>query len=142
MMKGGGKPMGKKWFWIISISTLLGLIVVMPAPAWTVTQIKTKTLPIAGEVTFTSAFQAADGETITIEIWPTDPSVTISDVQLMKVTPKPKQGCSGCYIEVSGVGDHDVEVTLHNSRPGKSTFHLWLYLSSGEHIGVNVKFGR
>jgi len=107
-----------------------------------VTKIKTKTLPIAGDVTFTSSFRAANGETITIEIWPADASVTISDVRLTKVTPKPKQGCSGCSIEVSGTGDHDVNVTLHNSRPGKSTFHLWLYLSTGEHLGVNVQFGR
>lgn len=132
----------KKQLWLICLVAVLSLMVATPALAWTVTKIKTKTLPIAGEVTFTSSFRATDRETIAIEIWPADSSVTISDVQLTKVTPKPKQGCSGCYIEVSGEGDHDVDVTLHNTRSGKSTFHLWLYLSTGEHIGVNVQFGR
>jgi hypothetical protein len=119
---------------------LLSLVAMTPVLAWEVTKIKTKTLPIAGEVTFTSSFHAADGETITITIWPANSSVTISDVQLVKVTPKPKQG--GGSIDVSVVDDHDVNVTLHNTRVGKSTFHLWLYLSTGEHLGVNVQFGR
>ena len=132
----------KKWFWSICVVALLSLVMATPVLAWTVTQTKTKTLPIAGAVTFTSSFRAADGETITITIWPANSAVTISNVELIKVTPTPKQGCNGCSIAVSGTGDHDVDVTLHNSRPGRSTFHLWLYLSTGEHVGVNVQFGR
>lgn len=128
----------RKWLWPILVVALLSLVAT-PALAWTVTETKTKTLPIAGEVTFTSSFHATDGETITITVWPVNPSVTISNVQLVKVTP---QGCSGCSIAVSGTGDRDVDVTLHNVRSGKSTFHLWLYLSTGEHLGVNVQFGR
>jgi len=129
----------RKWVWIFCVVGLLTLVVATPALAWTVTETKTKTLPIAGQVTFTSAFRASDGETITITIWPVNSSITISDVKLVKVTPK---GCGTCRIAVSGAGDHDVNVTLHNPRSGKSTFHLWLYLSTGEHLGVNVQFGR
>jgi len=132
----------KKKLCVIFTVILLALVATAPTLAWTVTKIKTKTLPIAGDVTFTSSFRAADGDTITITIWPANPSVTISDVELVKVTPKPKRGCPGCSIAVIRTGDHDVEVTLHNTRQGKSTFHLWLYLSTSEHLGVNVQFGR
>jgi hypothetical protein len=132
----------RKWLWNICAVALLSLVVVTPALAWTATKTKTKTLPIAGAVTFTSAFSATNGDTITITIWPVNPSVTISDVQLVKITPKPKQGCAGYSIAVSGTGDQEVDVTLRNTRPGKSTFHLRLYLSTGEHVGVNVQFGR
>ncbi len=132
----------RKTLCALGLVLVLALVTVIPASAWTVTKIKTKTLPIAGEVTFTSSFRARDGDTITIQIWPADSQVSISDVELRRVTPRPKRGCPGCYIEVSGAGDHDVDVTLHNTRTGKSTFHLWLYLSTGEHVGVNVQFGR
>ncbi|RMF29732.1 MAG: hypothetical protein D6759_13315 [Chloroflexi bacterium] len=132
-----GKRIGLALFILVSLA-----VAVTPAFAWTVTQIKTKTLPTAGDVTFTSSFRATDGETIAITIWPDDPSVTIEDVQLRKVTPQPKQGCAGCRIEVFGTGDYDADVTVHNTRSGKSTFHLWVYLSTGEHLGVNVQFGR
>jgi hypothetical protein len=125
------------------VAVLLSVLVATPALAWTVTGTKTKDLSVAGQVTFDSAFSASDGETITININPLDyPSVTITDVTLEKVTPKPRGGCPGCGIAVSGTGDHDVDVTLTNTRSGKSTFHLWLYLSTGEHLGVNVNFGR
>jgi len=140
----------RKWLCAAGVLTLLSLGVMTPALAWTATraqgegvaQIKSKTLPIAGRVTFTSSFRAADGETVTIAIWPADPSVAISDVQLVRVTPKPKRGCEGCGIEVAEADEREVSVTLHNTRPGKSTFHLWLYLSTGEHLGVNIHFGR
>lgn len=132
----------RRALWVALLVPLLRFLPAGPAAGWTVTEIKTKTLPIAGTVTFTSSFRAADGETITLQIWPSDNRVTIRDVVLTKVTPRRKQGCDGCSIDVSGTGDHDADVTLHNPRPGKSTFHLWLYLSTGEHVGVNVHFGR
>jgi hypothetical protein len=132
----------RKWLWNICAVALLSLVVATPALAQTVTKTKTKTLPIAGAVTFTSAFSATNGDTITITISPVNPSVTISDVQLVRITPKHQQGCVGCSIAVSGTGDQAVDVTLRNPLPGKSTFHLRLYLSTGEHVGVKVKFGR
>jgi len=126
----------RKCLWSISVVAFLSLVMATLALSWTVTEWKTKTLPIAGDVLFTSSFSAANGETITITISPANSGITISDVVLDKVTPK---GCTGCSIEVSNNTGHTVDVKLTNPGPGK-TFHLSLYLSTGEKLGVNVQF--
>lgn len=126
---------------VLMVSLALSMFPTAASP-WTVTETKTKTLPIAGDVTFTSSFSAASGETITITIWPVDASITIGSVVLDKATPKPKSLDSALTNIVTGEpydGGHKIDVTLNNGQ-GFTTFHLWLYLSSGEHIGVNVHF--
>jgi hypothetical protein len=106
------------------------------ASAFTVTKWKTKELSVAGNVTFTSSISATDGETITISI--TNTTATISNVVLKKATPKPKN--SAAYIDNIAVAGDGKSVSLEVNNAGKKTLHLWLYLNTGEHVGVNVHF--
>ncbi|MFQ5871213.1 MAG: hypothetical protein ACE5IB_03525 [Candidatus Geothermarchaeales archaeon] len=108
---------------------------VTPVLAYT-TKTKTKSLSIAGDVEFTSSFNGvSDDELMTIEIDPVDSSVTIDHVDLVKATPKPKQpGVEDCSSSNNQGDSIDVQCVFGD----KKNLHLWVYLSTGEHIGVNV----
>lgn len=108
----------------------------------------TDTLDIAGEIEFTSRFcDCEDGDYITIEIIPTDSSVTIghkkpppaSDyVESAKATPH--KATNDSWVEQSGGDDYTATVLLHKVIDKAHIIHLWVYLSTGEHIGVNAQF--
>lgn len=98
-----------------------------------------ETLYVAGEVTFTSSFcNCLDGETITIEITPADAGVTVDSVVFKKATPHWKTNES--WAEQVGLTSYTADVMLHWVTEKTHTIHLWLYLSTGEHIGVNAHF--
>jgi len=119
----------------VVLGALLLAFLAAPALAYTV-EWKTKSLPIAGDVYFTSSFHASEGDTITIEIQPADESVNITRVELVKATPKPKM--PGGSIGILSYGVDGKSATLDVHFDSKKTLHLWVYLSTGEHIGVNV----
>lgn len=137
--------------WVMALSLVAVFMIYLTlnmspvaASPWTVTKWKTKSLPIAGDVYFTSSISAIDGEEITIEIQPVDSSVTIVSVVLDKPTPKPRDwDPTSTYITQDPSGPynsgHKINVTLKNGQRFK-TFHLWLHLNTGEHLGVNVHF--
>ena len=107
--------------------------------AWDMCETSVETLDVAGEVTFTSSFcNCLDGETITIEITPADPGVTVDSVVFKKATPHWKTNES--WAEQVGLTSYTADVTLHWVTEKTHTIHLWLYLSTGEHIGVNAHF--
>lgn len=104
-----------------------------------VCETSTDTLEVAGEVTFTSSFcNCMDGETITIEIMPADPAVVIDSVVFTKATPHWQTNQS--WAEQAGLTSYTADVILHKWTENTHTIHLWVYLSTGEHIGVNAHF--
>jgi hypothetical protein len=117
------------------------LPVLFPASlyAWDMCETSVETLDVAGEVTFTSSFcNCADGDVITIEIWPADPGVEIDSVVFTKATPHWKTNES--WAEQLGVTFYSADVLLHKVTEKTHTIHLWVYLSTEEHIGVNAHF--
>ena len=117
------------------------LIILFPGNvnAWDVCETSVETLEVAGEVAFTSSFcNCLDGDTITIEITPTDPTVEIESVVFTKATPHWETNQS--WTEEVAVTPYTADVMLHKVTEKTHTIHLWLYLSTGEHIGVNAHF--
>jgi len=106
------------------------------------------------DVIFTSAFylgrQATDWSTsITITIVPVNPSVVVGYdidgvggvetdeyVVINRFTPK---GTNAGVSFVSSTS-YSVTVTVTQGSPPCNSMHLWLYLSTGAHVGVNVQF--
>jgi len=101
-------------------------------------------LDIAGIVMFTPVFHdLTDGSTVTVYILPFDPSVSIKStdpIYVHRVTPK-RTG-DGAYAPDSDLEGYSVDVTAYFGAPPCKTIHLWLYLSTGEHIGVNLQHAR
>jgi len=117
------------------------LIILFPGNvnAWDVCETSVETKEVAGQVTFTSSFcNCLDGDTITIEITPTDPTVEIDSVVFTKATPHWQTNQS--WAEEVAVTPYTADVMLHKVTEKTHTIHLWLYLSTGEHIGVNAHF--
>ena len=77
---------------------------------------------------------------ITIEITPDDGSVTIDSVHFTKATPHWKSNES--YAVQASAGGTTATVTLYWVTDKTHTIHLWVYLSTGEHIGVNAQLLR
>lgn len=101
---------------------------------------KGKVLPIAGPIIWTSAFKVPQDEesSVTIYIWPSDLSVEIDHVELSRKMPFTPKNTGGCSFETQETLPHSITIT---NIPGTcKTMHLWLYLSTGEHVGVNVQF--
>jgi len=99
----------------------------------------------AGLVLFTSVFEGlSDCSSVTIYILPFDPSVNISStspIYVNRVTPaKTGTGAAVTWTDLEGFSVK-VTVTSFGSPPSK-TIHLWLYLNTGEHIGVNLQRAR
>jgi hypothetical protein len=106
---------------------------------WEVCETSTDTLDSAGVVTFTSSFcYCLDGDVITIEITPEDPSVVIDSVVFTKSTPH--KATNDSWAEQLAVTETTATVALHKMTEKTNTIHLWLYLSTGEHLGVNAHF--
>lgn len=104
---------------------------------------KRKVLPIAGPIIWTSAFKVpkVGASLVTIYIWPSDPSVEIDYVDYnpkMAFTPKNTNGY--CVPELPQDATLPYSITITVVSETCKTMHLWLYLSTGEHVGVNVQF--
>lgn len=128
-----------KKFSFLFLAFFLSILLSANAHAWDVCETSVETLEVAGVVTFTSSFHdCLDGDVITIQITPEDPSVTVDSVVFMKATPHKKTNES--WAEQVGVTATTADVMLHWVTDKTHTIHLWLYLSTGEHIGVNAHF--
>jgi hypothetical protein len=128
----------KKLF-LLLLAFCLGIFSPVAVSAWDVCETAVETLDVAGEVTFTSEFcNCEDGDVITIEINPVDPTVIIDRVEFTKATPHWQTNES--WAEQTAVIAYTADVTLHKVTEKTHTIHLWLYLSTGEHIGVNAHF--
>jgi len=109
--------------------------------AWEVCETSVETLEVAGEVQFTSSFcNCIDGDVITIQIIPTDPGVTIDSVHFSKATPD--QETNESYAVQVSAGGTTADVMLYWVTEKTHTIHLWVYLSTGERIGVNAQLLR
>jgi len=121
------------------LAFLLSVGLAGTANAWEACETSVETKEVAGQVTFTSSFcNCLDGDTITIEITPTDPTVEIDSVVFTKATPHWQTNQS--WAEEVAVTPYTADVMLHKVTEKTHTIHLWLYLSTGEHIGVNAHF--
>ena len=130
----------KKFFFVLAALSLV-FFVSGSANAWDVCETSVETLEVAGEVEFTSSFcDCINGDVITIEITPTDPGVTIDSVHFTKATPHYQTNES--YAVEASAGGTTATVTLYWVTEKTRTIHLWVYLSTGEHIGVNAHFLR
>ena len=122
-------------FAVLFLSTFLST----NAFGWEVCETSTDTLDSAGVVNFTSSFcNCLDGDTITIQITPEDPNVVIDSVVFTKSTPHKATNLS--WAEEVTVTPTTATVRLHQVTEKTHTIHLWLYLSTGEHLGVNAHF--
>jgi len=108
------------------------------------------------DVIFTSAFylgrQATGWSTsITITIVPVNPSVVIGydidgaggvepDEYVVKVRVTPKGTEASVSTGTLSPSGYSVTVTVTQGSPPCNSMHLWLYLSTGAHVGVNVQF--
>jgi hypothetical protein len=128
----------RKFFYLL-LAVCLPVLLPTSLYAWDMCETSVETLDVAGEVTFTSSFcNCVDGDVITIELWPADPGVTIDSVAFTKATPHWKSNES--WAEQGGVTFYAVDAILHKVTEKTHTIHLWVYLSTGEHIGVNAHF--
>ncbi len=126
-------------FFLLSLA--ISLIILFPGKsnAWEVCETSVETLEVAGVIEFTSSFcNCSDGDMITIEITPEDPGVMIDSVIFTKATPHWQTNQS--WAEQATVSFYTAEVILHKETEKTNTIHLWLYLSTEEHIGVNAQF--
>lgn len=113
------------------------------AEVYTSYKSKRKVLSIAGPVIFTSAFKVPKdiASTITIYIWPSDHSVTIDYIDYnprMAFTPKSTSGHCTPELPQPATLPYSTTITVYSDTC--KTMHLWLHLSTGEHLGVNVQF--
>jgi len=91
------------------------------------------------DVIFTSAFYDLEsGDTITVTILPVDPSIQIDVAATVvnKVTPK---GTAG-HIDKGLSSAYSLAITVHQDSPPCKSIHIWLYLNTGDHLGVNAQF--
>jgi len=122
-------------FAVLFLSTFLST----NAFGWEVCETSTDTLDSAGVVTFTSSFcNCLDGDMITIQFTPEDPNVKIDSVVFTKSTPH--KATNESWAEQVAVTPTTADVLLHKVSDKTKTIHLWLYLSTGEHLGVNAHF--
>jgi len=115
------------------------------------TQIKEKDLDEDGypDVIFTSAFyELSDGDPLTLTVLPVASSVSITGVTINRVTPKPNRTYGNIVVDWGSASAYSVPVTVYNidsaspPKPPCKTIHMWLELSTGDHVGVNAQFQR
>lgn len=130
----------KKFPFLLAVLSLVFLLA-GSANAWEACETSVETLEVAGVVEFTSSFcNCIAGDVITIEITPEDAGVTIDSVHFAKATPHGKTNES--YEVEASVGGTTPDVKFYWVTNETRTVHLWVYLSTGEHIGVNAHFLR
>jgi len=107
--------------------------------AWDMCKTSVENLGAAGKVTYTSSFcNCVDGDVITIGFWSPDPEVTLDSVAFAAATPNWVSNKS--WAEQSGVAFYSATVILHKETENTKTVYLWVYLSTGERIGVSAHF--
>ena len=123
----------------ILMAICVGIFAPSNVHAWDVCESSVETLAVAGEISFTSSFcNCLDGNIITIQITPTNPAVVIDSVVFTKATPHWETNQS--WAEQSAITPLTADILLHKVTEKTHTIHLWVYLSTGEHIGVNAQF--
>jgi len=128
----------KKYLFLFAV-LFLSTFISGNAFGWEVCETSTDTLDSAGVVTFTSSFcNCLNGDAIRIEITPVDPNVVIDSVVFTKSTPH--KATNQSWAEEVAVTSTTATVLLHKETDKTHTIHLWLYLSTGEHLGVNAHF--
>ncbi len=101
------------------------------------TAMKMKILHNNEMVIFTSVFHGLSiDNTVTIHLL-ADLGITITSGTVNRVTPK---GTADVAWSSNTGTSIDVTITSVNGRV--KTIHLWLYLNTGEHIGVNLQLAR
>jgi len=111
---------------------------------------KVKCLSVAGCCSLTTSFcDVAVGEPVTITFYYIENGV-LDDYPCVfthKVTPNnplvflrpPRREA---WISHTRLDDYHVEVVVDSMTPGTKTVHLWAYLNTGEHVGVNLQMER
>jgi hypothetical protein len=128
----------RKVFFLL-LAMCLGMFLPSNADAWDVCEISVGTPAVALELSFTSSFCIClDEDVITIQITPTNPAVVIDSVVFTKATPHWETNQS--WAEQSAITPLTADILLHKVTEKTHTIHLWVYLSTGEHIGVNAQF--
>jgi hypothetical protein len=99
-------------------------------------------LPEAGIIVYyNSLHDLVSGQTVLIEILPSDTSITIVDVTIHRVTPTKKNSVQLTPI-IDNQRCYDVEVTINDVPAKVKTVHIWVHLSTGEHVPVNLHYGH
>jgi hypothetical protein len=102
---------------------------------------KLEILKNAGMIIYDTAIHdLSAGDTVTIGILPDNSDITIDYVMVHHCTPK--KGTSTATIETHATCDYAIVITINSVSARCKTAHLWLYLSNGEHLGVNLHFGH
>ncbi|MFQ6002492.1 MAG: T9SS type A sorting domain-containing protein [Candidatus Zixiibacteriota bacterium] len=111
---------------------------------------KVKCLNVAGCCSLTTSFCDVEvGEPVTITFYYIENGV-LDDYPCVfthNATPpshpiffRPPRG--EAWISHTRLDDYNVEVTVDSTTPGVKTVHLWVYLNTGEHVGVNFQMKR
>lgn len=122
------------------VSMLLGIAMMLMPTTSAVTRVETKTkfLSTAGEVRFTSSFKgASDAEIITVRLEYTQYGYLIDRIYFRKSTPSRTNGYA---VELAGTNTGTTIQVQVFKVDNTKTLHLWMYLASGEHVGVNIHF--
>jgi hypothetical protein len=128
-----------RMFCILALIFCLAVFLPSSTYAWETCETCTKTFPIAGVVSFTSSFcGCVDGDVITIQITPVDPTVVIQKVVFTKESPKRHTNQS--WAEQVAVTPYTADVALHVLTDPTKTIHMRVYLSTGEHFEVVAHF--
>jgi hypothetical protein len=107
--------------------------------AWDMCKMSSENLDAAGKVTYTSSFcNCADGDVITIGFWSPYPEVTLDSVVFAGATPNWVNNKS--WAKQSGIAPYSATVVLHKVTENTNTIYLWVYLSTGEYIGISAHF--
>jgi hypothetical protein len=126
-------------FCFLLLALCLPILIPSSIYAWDMCETSVENLEVAGEVTFTSSFcNCADGDVITIGFWSADPEVTLDRVVFATATPH--WATDQSWAEQSGIASYSATAVLHKVGEKIKTIHLWAYLSTGEHFGVNAHF--
>jgi len=107
-----------------------------------VCQTKVKCLSVAGCCTLTTSFcNVAVGEWVTIAFFYIENGIlrsTPDPVFVHRVTP----GKGTASISQIRLDDYTVQVRVDSVPYRTKKVHLWVYLNTGEHVGVNLNLTR
>ncbi|MFQ6002493.1 MAG: hypothetical protein ACE5KJ_01975 [Candidatus Zixiibacteriota bacterium] len=107
-----------------------------------VCETKVKCLSVAGCCSLTTSFcDVAVGEWVTITFFYIENGVlrTSPDpVYARRATP----GKGTALISQNRLNDYQVQVRVDSVPSRAKKVHLWVYLNTGEHVGVNLKLQR
>ncbi len=126
-------------FWFLLLGLCLPVFLPSSLYAWNMCKMSEENLDAAGRVTYTSSFcNCVDGDVITIGFWSPDPEVTLDSVVFAGATPNWVNNKS--WAEQSGIAPYSATIVLHKVTENTNTVYLWVYLSTGERVGVSAHF--